>query len=98
MSICSLFRREQIRDKSEQCSRSFLFLKLSEDNLVSENKKERARDLNRVKAGKGSIKLEETEGMQREIKSKSKFQTQKPKVFRTGLFVQLCPEGGLFTL
>ena len=94
----NLFRREQIKDKTKQCSRTFLFLKLSEENLVSENRNKRARGLNAVKAGEDSIKLEETEGMHREIESKSKFQTQKPKLFRTGLFVLLCSERGLFTL
>lgn len=45
--------------------RMFLFLKIFEKNFMIENRKKKARGLNSVKASRESIKLKETEGMQR---------------------------------
>lgn len=43
----------------------FLFLKIFEKNFMTENRKKKARGLHRVKASRDSIKLKETERMQR---------------------------------
>lgn len=66
-----------------------LFLSFLKRNLVSENRKERARGLHGVRAHKDSIELEETEAMRRNQIQISK---QKPEVFRIGLSVCLHPE------
>lgn len=45
--------------------RMFLFLKIFEKNFMIENRKNKARGLNRVKASRDSIKLKETEEMKK---------------------------------